>query len=215
MSESKKEEYTEDQLVKMLADKRKAAEAETQKKKRVYEKKKDIFVQDVAQHFIRLAENLKETKDRITEKGTNLHKEMYEIYGKEEKNQNSFSIESADGKFKVVIENQERQSFNEHAEVHINTIKEILRNKFESRNKSMYNIIDSILMKNRTGEYDERLVAKLNKHRESINNKDFDAALDALANCYVTFDSSTYVRAYQKDKTGKWESINIQFSSIK
>lgn len=207
--------FTEEQLEQMLAKKKKEKRQARQQALRNYEAKKNKFIASICQAFVQVQSDLTEMKQEALSIGSDLHQEMYKVYEKPVKPQAQFTLEHEDGNLKVVIENQERQSFNEQAEVHINTIKDILREKFSARNKSMYEIIDAILMKNRKGDYDEKLVAKLNKHRDAVKDERFNEALDLLATCYQTYDSATYIRAYQKNsKTNSWENINIQFSSL-
>lgn len=212
MAETK--EFSVEELEQMLKDKKAAAQKELDAKKKKYTRSKEEYINLMVSAFAQAAHDLMQLKQDAIDKGSELHKQMYEIFEKEEKHQNQFSLESEDGMHKVVIERQNRQSFNEQAEVHINTIKDILKEKFAGRNKSMYGIIDGILMKNRKGDYDEKLVTKLNQHRDKVDDERFNEALDELAKCYQTYESSTYVRCYKKAEDNSWENINIQFSSL-
>ncbi len=183
--------------------------------RRKYEKDRDSFVEAFVSHAAQFHADLKAFKTASITRGNELHDMMYEIFEKEAKALKSFTIMNTEKTLKVVVERAERHGFNETAEVAIAEIKDVLRAKFEGRNKGMYEIIDSILMKNTKGDYDERLVAKLRRHEETVADKRFSDALDTLANAYYTTQSGTYIRAYKlNEETNKWEDIILQFSSL-
>lgn len=180
-----------------------------------YDHDKSNFVWDFVNRAEQYHSALKDFKTKAIKKGNELHDLMYEIFEKEPKELKSFTITNKTGNMKVVIERAERHGFNETAEVAISEIKDVLRAKFEGRNKGMYEIIDSILMKNVKGDYDERLVAKLRRHEETVNDERFSKALDTLAAAYYTTQSGTYIRAYKlNEETNKWDDIVLQFSAL-
>lgn len=196
-----------------------AKEREERKSKeqarRKYEKDKDAFVASFVSQAAQFHAELKQFKTAAIARGNELHDLLYEVFDKETKELKSFTITTEDKTMKVVVERAERHGFNETAEVAINEIKEVLRAKFEGRNKGMYEIIDSILMKNTKGDYDERLVAKLRRHEGTVDDKRFSDALDTLAAAYYTTQSGTYIRAYKlNEETNKWEDIVLQFSAL-
>lgn len=205
---------TTKELEQLLAKRKQAEKAELQKKQNEYQKNKEAFIRKTIVAFCEVADTLKELKVETIKKGNALHTEMYDVFGKEEKFQKSFSLISDDGMFKVEVSTHDFQTFNEQSEVHLNSIKEIMQDKFASRNKGVYAMLNEILMKNNKGDYDETLVVKLNKHRETVNDPKFNFALDELAKCFQTYNSATYVRAHQKNEANQWQNINIQFSSL-
>lgn len=207
-------ELTTAQLEQLLAKRKEAENAEMRKKQNEYQKNKEAFINKTIVAFCDVANTLKNLKVETIKKGNALHVEMYDVFNKEEKFQKSFSLISDDGMYKVEVSTHDFQTFNEQSEVHLNSIKEIMQDKFASRNKGVYAMLNEILMKNNKGDYDETLVVKLNKHRETVNDPKFNFALDELAKCFQTYNSATYVRAYQKNEANQWQNINIQFSAL-
>lgn len=209
------EEMSPEELEAILKEKKKAQRAAQSKRERDYERKKDNFVLSTVQQFQSIQEMLRNTKHEVVSRGNALFDELHEIYERDKKDIKQFSLVSADGLHKVVIERAERQGFNEKAEIAIDKIKDILRNKFAARNQVMYRVIDGILMKNKKGDYDERLVSKLRKFEPEIDDPKFSEALDLLSQSFVLTGTALYVRAYHKrDLDGKWEDITVQFSSL-
>lgn len=203
------------ELEQLLAEKKKEERAKQLKSENDYKKERDEFVQTTVALFVDMSIKLKELKTDVLDRANLLHKRMYEVFEKEEKPLKQFSLITECGNYKLVVECSERATLDETGEVAIETIKEVFKRKFENRNKSMYNIIETILMKNNKGDYDERLIHKLRKHEPDINDPDFTKALEQLSKAYRTQQSATYCRAYKLNlSNNKWEDIPMQFSSL-
>lgn len=208
-------EYTVEQLEEMLKKKKQAQKSAQKSAQAQYENRKNAFVKRMVDLFHDYNKELTDLKKEVLTEGNALHDEMYKVYGKEPKELKQFTLFNEAKTLKLVIERQNKLQFDETAEVAINTIKDVLRSKFEGRNKSMYKIIDGILMKNNKGDYDERLVSKLRKYEEDVNDNEFSSALDLLAKSYNVVGSATYARAYTLNhETNKWLDITIQFSAL-
>lgn len=209
------QELSAKQLREMLAKKEAEERSDMLQRQRDYEREKEAFVIDAVAKFKDFNEALSIFKSYLLKRGNELHDKMWEVYGKEAKDLKQFSLQNSDKNLKLVIERQEKLQFDESAEVAIGIIKDVLKSKFEGRNKAMYNIIDGVLMKNKKGDYDERLVTKLRKYEGDVNSEEFSKALDILAKSYNTTGSSTYARAYiLNEANSKMEDVCIQFSSL-
>ena len=184
-------------------------------KKRAYEERRDYLVDTTVDAFKDYQDKLVIFKSLTIALSNELHEEMYQVYNREKKELKQFSLTNEKGTRRLVVEQQEKLHFDETAEVAINQIKELLREKFANRNQKMYSLIDTILMKNKKGDYDERLVSKLRKHEADVNDVRFSEALDILSQAYKPEGSSLYLRAYERDTTtAKWKEISIQFSAL-
>lgn len=204
-----------DQLEALLKQKKAEEKQALKTKQRAYEASRHEYVCNAVNFFNEYNKNLKEFKELVFEQGKQLYDQMFDVYGKEAKETKSFSLESNDGLKKVEIEFHERIEFDERAVIHIATLKQVFRDKFQNRNQKMYNMLETLLVKNKAGDYDPRLLTKLNKHRDDIDDARFSEALDNLANCHKVAGTSKYIRAYERrELDGAWEVINIQFSAL-
>ena len=138
---------------------------------------------------------------------------MYEVNGKEVKEQKNITQKSECGMFKVTAERKERFAFTDEADVHIDSIREILKAKFEGRNKGMYQFLDSILMKNGKGDYDPNLLSKAKQQANKLGYQDLMDELDKLQSCQTITGTALYCRAYFKTDSG-WKDIVMQFSAL-
>ena len=207
-------EMTASELEQLLAEKKKSERLEKAKKERKYIQYRDTFVKTAIAEMADISAQMRELKARLIKVGNETHDLMYEIFDKEAKDMKSFTLVTEDQDFKLEIQRAEIQQLNETAEVAINEIKDLLREKFANRNKTMYGMFETVLMKNNKGDYDPRLVAKLRKFEADVNDDRFSKALDTLSDAYYVAETSMYVRGYARTKEGKYEVIPMQFSAI-
>ena len=180
-----------------------------------YDHDRDAYVHGLLARMDDMAAALADLKQQSIRQGQKLHERMYAAYGRVKRRElDHYSLVSSDGRHRVVIERQHRCAYDETSTVAIETIRAVLREKFEGRHKAMYAIIDGILMKNGKGDYDERLVAKLRKHECAVNDSRFSEALDLLAHAYKPTSSQTYVRGYRKDDQGRWREVSMNWSAL-
>lgn len=181
-----------------------------------YERDRDRYIDKVFGRMEELSAVLRTFKEESVRAGLDLHARMYTAHGRTKRREpDTYSLVSADGTRRITIERHHCCAYDETSTVAIETIREVLRSKFEGRNKGMYGIIDGILMKNRKGDYDERLVAKLRKHETAIGDPAFSEALDLLARAYRPTSSRIYIRAYRKNAPGgRWVDMPMNWSSM-
>lgn len=177
-------------------------------------KAKETYVNDTILEFKRIQESLTRLKQIAITNGNRLYNEMYEVYGKEPKEQKQFSLTNADKTSKVVVDNAETIGFGDEAVVAINEIKDFFKNKFESRSKMVYSILNTLLIKNGKGDYDPKLLTKLRVQVREIDDPKLTDAFELLENSQVVTGRALYLRAYETDASGKMKDIVIQFSSL-
>jgi len=174
----------------------------------------DSFCEQTASKFLQLSKALKEVKDFTILEANNLYNRMYLINDKEPKEVKSFSRKNSDGTISVTVDYQEKFEFTAEASVHINSIKEIFKNKFSGRNKGLYNILDGLLIKSSNGDYDPKLLAKARRQVRELGDENLINEFDKLDDCQRVSGTSKYCRVKVKGPDGKWKDLNVQFSSL-
>lgn len=207
-------EMTAKELEALLAEKKKAERQAKEKRQREYIKSRDIFIASIVAEMMDLSMQMTVLKKRALTVGNEMHDLLYEVFEREPKELKTFTIVNEANNKKLEIQSADRQMLDESADVAIAEIKDILREKFAARNKTVYNMLDAVMMKNNKGDYDERLVAKLRKWESEINDERFSDALDLLSKAYYITGTSMYVRGYVKNERNQWQLVNMQFSSI-
>jgi hypothetical protein len=211
-------ELTEEQLQHLEAQ----IEAKKQAKKREIEKAEIKWQKDVDDlvnfnciKFQQMSEKLRKLKHTTIAQANELYERMFTIRGKEIKEQKSFSFKNTEGDLQIEVSRPDRIELSPQADVHITAIKEIFKAKYGKLNQGMYNIIDTLLSRNGQGDYDPKMLAKVRKHIYEQNSQELVNEFEALTQCQVITGSALYVRASALNKeTQKWESINLQFSSL-
>lgn len=207
-------EYTAEELKAFLAEKEKEEKYKISAEKNQYEADKNNFIKHTGSKFQQLHAELKELKDYTILQANALYNKMYEIEGKEPKETKSFSLKNTEDTIKVTVDRQERFSFTDEAIVHINAIKDIFKTKFAPRNKGLYNILDSLLIKGSGGEYDPKLLAKARRQVRELGDDNLMSEFDKLDGCQRVTSTALYCRLYIKNDQGKYEDVSLQFSSL-
>jgi len=210
-----KEELTLEELQSLLAKKQKEQKLEQKQKINAYYRDRDAFIGDTVKEFKELQKHLKQLKYTSIEKGTELYNKVFSLHEKElPADRKTISLQNDSKTQKIVIDRQEKMAFTEEADVAITGIKDFFRNKFAGRSKTVYSLLDTILSKNKAGDYDPRLLAKLRKEVNEINDSELTSNFTLLENSQTVVGASLYLRAYEKDSNGKWKDIVVQFSTL-
>lgn len=165
--------------------------------------------------YVQQNENLSTLKELQAEAIVNHNKKMYASLGKELKETKTITLGTDNGQRKVELVYSDLLGFNSQAPIHIDAIKDILKEKFADVDPGFYDFVDSILIKNTKGDYDPKLLAKARQKAAKLKNPEtLLEEFDKLEKCRIVIGKSRYVRAYQKDENNKWQNISLNFSSL-
>ena len=188
------------------------ADAENQKK---IISEENLLVNSIVDEYVLQKENLKTLKELQAESIISHNKKMYEVLGKEAKETKTITLKTNDGKRKVELVYADILGFNSQAAIHIDAIKDILKEKFNGVEEGFYDFVDSILIKNNNGDYDPKLLTKARQKAQKLKNSEaLLSEFDKLEKCRIVVGISRYVRAYEKDENNKMQNISINFSSL-
>ncbi|MCH4824272.1 DUF3164 family protein [Gramella lutea] len=207
-------EMSSQELEQLLQQRREKEKAEQEKEKKQYEKDKQDFVQHSGSKFKQLHNEMKELKDYTIAEANKLYERMYKVEGKEPKETKSFTLKNNDDTVKVTVDRQERFEFTEEAIVHIDSIKELFKEKYANRNKKLYGYLDELLIKGKTGEYDPKLIVKIRRKAIQLDDEEMLDLINKLSGCQRMRDTALYCRLYIRSDKGKWEDVSLQFSSL-
>jgi len=206
-------EMSVDELLALANQKQEAELKQAKQRKDAYFADKNNFLNDVVSKYQEVQDILKSLKKEAITHAENFNRLMYEIENKAVKDAKSFKLENET--VRLMVEEKELFSFTDEAIVHINSIRDIFRKKFEGRNKAFYNLLDGVLMKNSKGEYDPKLLTKARKQVKEIGDEELISEFDKLTDCQKVVGSAKYIRVYTKDaETKKWNDITLNFSSL-
>lgn len=207
-------QLSSEQLEAALAEKKQQEFEAEMNRKAENTKAEDLMVRSIIEETKKFHQDLKALKELQSEAIANHNKRLYQSQGKEVKEQKKSNYFTSDKKGKVVLEYADKLDFNSEAVVHINSIKDILRNKFGEDASGLYDFIDSILMKNTQGDYDPKLLTKAKQKATKFKDAGLMEEFKKLEDCRIVIGTSKYVRAYEKDENGKFQNITLNFSSL-
>lgn len=197
-----------------LERREKAEKQKAEQEKKAYETDNEDFIEQFVSKARQLHNELEGFKKSCIAEANKLYIRMYQLDGKEPKEVKTFSRINKANTMKVTVDMQERFAFTDEAEVHINAIQEIFKNKFEDRNKGFYRVWEKTMMRNSKGEFDPKLLAKARAEVRQLGDTDLINEFDKLDECQTVIGSSLYCRFYIKDDKNKWQDVSLNFSSL-
>lgn len=131
-------------------------------------------------------------------------------YGGEKGN---IKLLSYDGKYKVVIANQDYISFNEKLQIAKDLIDECIRKWAKGADKNLLALVNDAFKVDKQGKISTEKILGL--RRLEINDFTWNEAMKAITESITVEDSKRYIRFYERrDKDGKYEHISLSPQSL-
>ena len=131
-------------------------------------------------------------------------------YGGEKGN---ITLLSYDGKYKVVIANQDYISFNEKLQIAKDLIDECIRKWARGADKNLLALVNDAFKVDKQGKISTEKILGL--RRLEINDFTWNEAIKAITESITVEDSKRYIRFYERrDKDGKYEHISLSPQSL-
>lgn len=131
-------------------------------------------------------------------------------YGGEKGN---ITLLSYDGKYKVVIANQDYISFNEKLQIAKDLIDECIRKWAKGADKNLLALVNDAFKVDKQGKISTEKILGL--RRLEINDSTWNEAMKAITESITVEDSKRYIRFYERrDKDGKYEHISLSPQSL-
>lgn len=120
---------------------------------------------------------------------------------------------SYDGKYKVVIANQDYISFNEKLQIAKDLIDECIRKWAKGADKNLLALVNDAFKVDKQGKISTEKILGL--RRLEINDFTWNEAMKAITESITVEDSKRYIRFYERrDKDGKYEHISLSPQSL-
>lgn len=209
------DQYSVEELKKLIADKEEEERKEKERKRKLYEDRKYKLVDYLLEDAKEVQTEVKDFKQTCF----NLLREFYESmkqYGDvAEANKGNFSIKNANGDKKVEFCRQVISSFDERANIAEIKLKEFLLDFVKKKDQPIYELVMSLLERNSvTGDFDSRNIQKLYKIEDKFTDPRWKEAISLFKESFQESGTNFYVRFYEMDSTGKWQTIQLNFSAI-
>ena len=131
-------------------------------------------------------------------------------YGGEKGN---ITLLSYDGKYKVVIANQDYISFNEKLQIAKDLIDECIRKWAKGADKNLLALVNDAFKVDKQGKISTEKILGL--RRLEINDFTWNEAMKAITESITVEDRKRYIRFYERrEKDGKYEHISLSPQSL-
>lgn len=201
-----------EELEKALKQKRAAEQEQRKKAKKEYEKKRDQSIESAINRAIKVGAAVKFFKDEMHKIFTEQHDDLQKYVGLSAHSKGGFSLVHSNGLFKMTRTLKSQPKWDERADEAVNLMNEFINDKLK-RTKH-YGIIKALIEKNKAGELSFPMVMKLIELKDEYDDERWQKAMELLIESYGRSYSGYGYDFYVKDAEGKWDKIDINFTSI-
>lgn len=208
------DEMTSAELEQMLNARRQKEQKEKEAKRQAYESERDIVVDELINGALGLNEGLIAFKSAIHQIFDEHQVKLSEYGGIRSNSKGGFSLIHSSGEFKVSRVRSTQPVWDERSQKAVELIGDFLKDTVKKRDKKLFEILMDFIQKNEKGQLEYAKVMHLFKHKDKYNDPRWVKGLDLIQESYSVNLRGYGYDFYRKDKEGKWERIDINFSSI-
>ncbi|WAC40555.1 DUF3164 family protein [Pedobacter sp. SL55] len=206
-------ELTDEQLEQAYKERKKAKQAQEAANKKRYEKKKDSIVEqmfDEALEASRIIGRLKSKMHVVME----AQKIELDSYGKIRTNsKGGFSVTHSNGELQIARRRDTTPVWDERASKAVELIQAFLADTIKKRDAKLYNILLGFLVRNKKNDLEYAKVMDLLTYESEFDDPRWIEGLRLIKESY-TQDFKAYTYEFKrKNKAGKWQFVNLNFSN--
>lgn len=124
----------------------------------------------------------------------------------------NITLTSYDGSMKVVRDIGEHRIFDERIQAAKAQIDACIERWSEGASANLLAIVDHAFRVNKQGRIDVNQVLSL--RNLAIDDDEWKAAMDAIADAITTVSKKEYIRLYQREPSGKYVAINLDWAKL-
>lgn len=208
------QEMSTQELAELLAKRKKEEQAQRQKEKAKYEKEKEHTVQMLFKHLWPAVEACKTLKELCHDEMESMHERLLN-YGMLRGNSlGGFSLTSTCGNFRVKRTRDTKPQWDERGEKGLKLVHDFLYDKVKRRDKKLFTMLMSFLERNKAGDLEYSRVMSLIQYEGTYQDERWQEGLRLIKESYQVHLQGYGYLFQRKDEHGKWQTININFSSL-
>lgn len=208
------EDMSVEELTAQLAAKQKAEKAKEQKAKKEYEEGRDAIIK----HLIDEASDIGGTLSYLMKEATarmDEQKKKLDEYGKIRSNsKGGFKIETSDGRYRIIRQYRAINDYDERATKAEELMKDFLLDTVKKKDKDLFEIIMSLLERNKAGRLEYSRIQSLYKHEDKYDDPRWVEAIRLFKESFNQTGSKFAIYFYERDENGVYQPINLNFSSL-
>lgn len=123
----------------------------------------------------------------------------------------NLTLFSFDGRFKVVVANQDRITFDERLQVAKALIDKCIKKWADGASDNLMALVNDAFQVDKQGNVSIRRVLSL--RQLAIEDREWKKAMDAISESTQVVGSKRYVRAYERNAAGEYRPISLDVAS--
>lgn len=202
------------ELEALLAKKREEDKKDYERRKELYEMKRDIIVNELVTTAKQLHLEMSEFKNFAIQQLEEFRLEAME-YGDIRKNsKGGFSLRNTDGDNKVMYERNTLAEYDERADMAEELLRDFLADMVKKRDAKAYELVTGLLERGKSGKFNPAAIAALLKMEDKYSDERWVKAMKLFKEAYNNRLIAMNVSFYTKDQMGKDTAIPLTFASL-
>lgn len=219
MSKVKLDDLTpeqKEQLASEYAKKQKAEQAELDKKKLTYERKKGTRAKKIERGVLSIEKKISDFKTLVSDLMAEQHTELDEFGKISKKSKGGFHIVTPDGNFKITRTRDTDPKWDETAHKGVGLIKTFLTEDIAEKDAKpgILTLLMELIEKNQAGELEFSKVMTFLKHEDAFDHPKWIEGLRLIKQGYKSEFKKFGYTFHKKNAEGKWEKIIVNFSNL-
>lgn len=207
-------QLSDEELDRLLKERQEKKRREAEKKQVQYETDRDALVARLVDKARKLSESLAEFKAEAIREFKEFGDRAAE-YGEIRSNsKGGYSLRHSQSLVKVVYGRNIKIEYDERADHAAGLIKDFLSDMIKKRDKDAYEMILTLLEKNKAGDFNPSMIGSLIKKRNRFNDPRWIRAIELFEECHNQHLISMGISFYTKNSQGKDVLIPLSLSSI-
>ena len=124
----------------------------------------------------------------------------------------NISLLSFDGRFKVVVANQDYITFDERLQVAKALIDKCIKKWSDGADAKIMALVNDAFQVDRAGKVSARRVLGL--RQLAIDDRDWKRAMDAISESTQVIASKSYLRVYERNESGEYDPISLDVANV-
>lgn len=207
-------QLSDKELQQLLKERKEKQRQQEERMKKEYEGKRDELVSVLVNEAVDIHRKMKRFKGETIQK-LEVFREVAKAYGEiRSDSKGGFSLRHSKTGAKVTYERNTKSEYDERADMAAALIKEFLADMVKKKDKDAYELISSLLAKNKAGDFNPSMIVKLISMKNRFSDERWQKAVKLFEECHNTILISMNVSFKQKNDIGKDINIPLTFASI-
>lgn len=207
-------ELSTKELEAILANKKALEKRKRENERKAYEKEKDETIESLFYEAVEIALTTARFKEKCHVVMQTQHDKLSTYGGIRSNSKGGFELSHSDGNKSIRRRRDTDPKWDERATKAVELIKDFLGDTVKKRDADLHDILMDFIERNEAGDLEFAKVMNLFKHQEKFNDPRWVNGLQLIKESYSQSFKAYSYEFKQKGRTGKMETLQLNFSSL-